>query len=483
MTSSLRIFTEEWRYWSRSRLAVGATALLLVIVLAAVISTVSRVQAEANARRTLQDAAEETFLAQPDRHPHRMVHYGHYVFRTPAPLAVIDPGIDPLTGTVMFLEGHRQNSATFPAAYTAPKVAGFEFLTPAFTYQVLVPLVLIVVGFSVVARERELQTDVLLTAQGLNTRSLWLGKALALLSLSALLVLPLAVAALLAVAKGESVVTATTLVFAYLAYLAFWSFAIVAISARTSSSALSLLWCCVAWVAVAILLPRIASDTAGALAPMTGKIESDFAMIEAMREVGDGHNAADPAFDQLRARLFAQYGVDKAEDLPVNLRGVVAEAAEADLTKILNRFADERMQAEAGQARIARRGAVLSPMLALRNVSMQTAGSDLSNYHRFLREAEAARFDFVQGLNRAHINELSYIDDINRNKDAAAGRRARISADNWRVLQSFDFQPAPPDERLRAASAGVVWLLIWCAVAGVIGYVGLARSEYRFHAA
>ena len=69
-------------------------ALGLVVILAAVVSTVARVTAESDARRTMQVAAEEVFLSQPDRHPHRMVHYGHYVFRTPAPLAVIDPGVD-----------------------------------------------------------------------------------------------------------------------------------------------------------------------------------------------------------------------------------------------------------------------------------------------------------------------------------------------------------------------------------------------------
>ncbi|MEO1035720.1 MAG: DUF3526 domain-containing protein [Pseudomonadota bacterium] len=483
MTGSLRIVAEEWRYWSRSRLAVSATGLLLVVIVAAVISTVSRVQSESDARRSMQIAAEETFLAQPDRHPHRMVHYGHYVFRTPAPLAVIDPGVDPLTGTVMFLEGHRQNTATFPAAYTAPQVAGFEYLTPAFTYQVLVPLVLVVVGFSIVSRERELQTDVQLTAQGLGSQALWTGKSLALLSLSVLLLLPLAAGALFALSRGASAFAALVLIGGYFAYLAFWSFAIVGISARTKSSAMALLVSCIAWIAIAVVMPRLVSDLTGALSPVTGKIESDFALIEAMRDVGDGHNAADPAFDQLRANLFAEYGVDKAEDLPVNLRGIVAEAAETELTKVLNEFSDARMQEEQAQAALARRGALLSPMLALRNASMQTVGSDLGNYHRFLHEAEAARFEFVQGLNRAHISELSYIDDINRNKDEASGIRARISADNWRVLQTFDFQPAPAGERIRTASVGLLLLLLWCAAAAVFAYTGTRFSEGRFHAA
>jgi ABC-2 type transport system permease protein len=456
--------------------------LLLVVILAAVISTVSRVQTEDDARRSMQVAAEEAFLAQPARHPHRMVHYGHYVFRTPAPLAIVDPGVDPRTGTVLFLEGHRQNTATFPAAYTAPQVAGFRFLTPAFTYQVLVPLVLIVVGFSAVARERELQTDVQLTAQGVSPVSQWMGKSLALLSLSALLLLPLAAGVVLAMSQGESAATGVTLLLGYFAYLAFWSFAIIGISSRAKSAAMALLWCCVTWVVVAVLAPRVASDLAGAVAPATGKIESDFALIEELRELGDGHNAADPAFDALRAEIMNQYGVEREEDLPVNMRGIVAEASEANLTEVLNRYAEARMDEEIAQATVARGGAVLSPMLAVRNVSLQTAGSDLENHHRFLREAEAARFDFVQSLNRAHATELAYVDDVNRNIDEASGQKARISADNWRVLQSFDFQPAPAAERVRAALPSLLLLLLWCVVAAAYAYLGMKNTEGRLHA-
>ena len=482
MTGAMRIFAEEWRFWLRSRLAAGALLLLAVVLLAAVISTVTRIQAESEARRTMQAAAEQAFLSQPDRHPHRMVHYGHYVFRTPSPLAVIDPGVDPLTGTVMFLEGHRQNSATFPAAYTAPRVAGFEYLTPAFAYQVLVPLVLLVVGFSVFSRERELQTDVQLMGQGVSVGALWWGKSLALLALSVVLLLPLVAGTLLAVTRGEAMATAGAIVLAYFAYLAFWSFTIVGISARTRTTAMSLLWCCVVWVALAVVVPRLASDAASSLAPVTGKIESDFALIEAMREVGDGHNAADPAFAGLRARVMDQYGVDKVEDLPVNMRGIIAEAAEAELTEVLNEFAAERMQEEATQAGLARFGALVSPMLAVRNVSMHTAGSDLANYHRFLREAEAARYAFVQGLNRAHVTELSYTDDINRNNGDEANLRARVSADNWRVLQSFDFEPDLPGERLEAAGLGMLLLIVWGLLAGGFAYLGVTNTEGRFHA-
>ena len=59
-----------------------------------------------------------------------------------------------------------------------------------------------------------------------------------------------------------------------------------------------------------------------------------------LREVGDGHNAGAPQFMQLRANLLVQYDVERVEDLPVNFRGVVSEVAEADVTEVMNRFAE-----------------------------------------------------------------------------------------------------------------------------------------------
>jgi len=60
-----------------------------------------------------------------------MVHYGHYVFRAPPPLAMFDPGVDAVTGQSLFLEGHRQNSAMFADARAEARTGGFGALTPA----------------------------------------------------------------------------------------------------------------------------------------------------------------------------------------------------------------------------------------------------------------------------------------------------------------------------------------------------------------
>ncbi|MEL6955073.1 MAG: DUF3526 domain-containing protein, partial [Pseudomonadota bacterium] len=166
-------------------------------------------------------------------------------------------------------------------------------------------------------------------------------------------------------------------------------------------------------------------------------------------------------FTQLRANLLAQYDVDDVEDLPVNFRGIVAQTSEADLTKVMNEYADRRMTIEAGQS--ARMGSFgwLSPVLAMSSASRMLAGTDLETHHRFLREAEKVRYDFVQGLNDSHINELSYTDDINRNQNAEASRRARISSENWAVLDEFEFAPTAANARLASASGPFVMLGLW----------------------
>lgn len=143
MNRSLIIAAAELRLMLRSRLAlVGVVTLLLLSAIAAVTSAVQMTEA-ARARAQAQTETDEQFEAQPDRHPHRMVHYGTYALRPVGPLAAFDPGVDSFTGTVVFLEGHRQNSATFGAARESSDLLRFGQLTPAFVLQTLAPLLLI----------------------------------------------------------------------------------------------------------------------------------------------------------------------------------------------------------------------------------------------------------------------------------------------------------------------------------------------------
>ena len=74
------------------------------------------------------------------------------------------------------------------------------------------------------------------------------------------------------------------------------------------------------------------------------------------------------------------------------------------------------------------------------------------------------RYEFVQGLNKSHVEQLSYEDDMNRNKGEEGWRKARIDASNWQVLNDFRFVPDQAEVRIHRALPQTFALLLWLAV-------------------
>lgn len=461
MKSIWNIALGEWRYWLRSHLALGAALIFLVLILITSVLAGLRMEAETQLRIQQQTEAEETFLAQPDRHPHRMVHYGHYVFRTPAPLAVFDPGLDAVTGQSIFLEGHRQNSVMFPESAASADLGGLSWLSPALVYQLFAPLVLILLGHSAIVRERETGVLASLLAMGISGRQLVAGKALALLSFALLLLSPLLASGGIAVAGGECISSLAILLAVYLTYLAVWIGLILLFSTLFEKRSTVLAAMAGLWFVFALVLPSVAVNIATESAPVAGKIETDLVMEADLRKLGNGHNASDPAFQKLRADTLKKHNVERIEDLPVNYRGMVAMEGERKLTDVLNQYANTRMAAEAQQEKAIAHFGWFTPSLAIAFASRAIAGTDLAAYHRFQREAEEVRFSFVQGLNHAHVHELSYEADVNRNKSRDAFLRARVDSSAWQVLDAFQFQTAKIAERVALASSSIQILLVW----------------------
>ena len=405
--------------------------------------------------------AEETFLAQPDRHPHRMVHYGHYLFRAPAPLAIFDPGIDKVTGQSIFLEGHRQNTVMFADAGASADLGGLVWLSPALIYQFFAPLLIILLGYNAIGRERESGTLGPILASAVTPRNLVFGKALALFWFASVLLVPLCASAAIALTNGESVTAFLFLVLTYLGYLSIWIVLTLLISSAVQATSSALATLTALWLTLSLVFPSIAINLVTESHPSDGKIETDLQMLADIRKLGDGHNANDKAFEQLRESVLLEYGVDKIEDLPVNFRGLVAYEGEEKLTGVLNEYAYMRMSEELEQENQYAVFGWLSPMVAARLASRSISGTDLTHYHRFQTEAEQVRYDFVQGLNRAHADLLSYKDDINRNKNEESRLRARVDSKNWQVLEQFKFDAAPVSERIASAKKSTLILLVW----------------------
>jgi len=454
-----RIAREEWRALMRDRAAVFGLGLLTVLMLVASLSAWEQQRHASAERARYQGAVDAQFKAQPDRHPHRMVHYGQFVFRPLNPLAAFDPGIDGFTGNTLFLEGHRQNSANFGDVRQTSLLLRFGALTPAFVLQVLAPLLLVFFGHAAVARERESGTLRVLLAQGVASRQVVFGKLIALAGFAALMLVPaLAGLALLAATTDARAIHAALLAAGYGAWLVLWSLAVVLVSLLCARGRDALLVLLAVWAVVVILLPRWIPDLANRAVAVPTRFENGIHVQREYIAMGDSHNPDDPKFKAYREGLLKQYGVTRVEDLPVNFKGLVGLEGERKSSSLFNRYAADTFDRQARQNAIVDGFGWLAPTLALRRLSMAASGTDLANFRSFTEQGERYRYGLIQGLNRLQAERLAYADDT------TPGKENRISHDHWQAFPAFQYEEAPMKETLqRVAPAGAI-LLAWIAL-------------------
>ncbi|MCP1580556.1 hypothetical protein J2W77_003498 [Methylorubrum extorquens] len=68
-------------------------------------------------------AERERWLGQDAKNPHSADHFGLWVFRPSAPLAVLDPGTEPYTGRMVRVEAHVFNDTVYRAVQDAGPLA------------------------------------------------------------------------------------------------------------------------------------------------------------------------------------------------------------------------------------------------------------------------------------------------------------------------------------------------------------------------
>lgn len=460
----IRIALEEWRSLARNRAGLVATLLLVALVLvSALVSFERRAGIEAE-RAHYQTLVDTDFENQPARHPHRMVHYGQFVFRPLSPLAFVDFGVDSFTGNTIFLEGHRQNSANFSEARQSSLLLRFGQLTPAFVLQTLAPLLLIFLAFTSVARERERGTLRLLLAQGVSGSQLLIGKLLGhggiALAIGTPAFLLLGWLAASAAAPARIVVL---LVVGYAAWLLLWAALAVLVSALVTRSRDALVALVGIWMVVVVLLPRALPEVAATRTVLPSKIETEITLHRALKQIGDAHNPDDPYFAAFKARALARYGVSRVEDMPVQYAGLVGMEGERLTTGLYAKSARAIEAREGEQNDFVRAFGTISPLIAVRQLSMALTGTGLAAHQDFLNQAEAFRYRFVQALNWMQAEKIPVIN---------AGEDPRVSADNWKTIPRFQYRPFVP-------TSAMIWpnLLVlggWLAGLGLLS-VPIAR--------
>ncbi|MBH1816817.1 DUF3526 domain-containing protein [Stenotrophomonas maltophilia] len=463
----LSVMRNELRALMRQRTALSGTVLMTLLTVTATVVSLQHMQAAAEQRERQQAAAQAAFDAQPDRHPHRVVHYGHFVYRLPAALAAFDPGVDPFTGSSMFLEGHRQNTANFGDVMQNSILTRFGQLTPAFALQILAPLVLVFLGHAALAQERQSGTLRQLMLQGASRRSVLGGKLAALLALAGLFLLPAFLGLLwLAVGSPGSWPVALTVMFGYALYLAAWCVLVTGVSAMMTQRRDALLALIGAWAVMALLVPRVAPDVAYATFPLPDRLQNEVSIARDLRAMGDSHDPNDPYFAAFRQRVLDQYGVTRIEELPVNYKGLLAVEGERLTSSLFNRYAADSAAIQHQQNGLVASFAALSPVIAIRQLSMAAAATDLRAHLTFLDQAEQHRYRIVQQLNQMQADVVSYADDTA--KDAGADQRKRVNRAQWEKIPNFEFTSQATGAVLSSLLAPLLVLGGWLTVALLI---------------
>jgi ABC-2 type transport system permease protein len=442
----LLIAAAELRHHWRQRTAPAA-GLLLALLLAGALGISLRQQEQLQRQQqAYQRMVEREWMAQPDRHPHRVAHYGYLVYRPPAPLRYFDPGVEPFAGSSIFLEAHRQNAVNFSEAHQSEPTLGFGQLSPALVLQWIAPLLVCFLGFAVVSRERESGTLALLLAQGVGWRQLLAGKALGL----SVLTLAVAGPALLLLTGSRE---AVLLLPAYAAYLLIFALLAVAVSASQLSSRRSLNILLCLWVVWCILLPRAAFTVGAALHSTPSRLGFDTAMETELARLGDSHNPDDPHFAQLKEAALRQHNVRDVRDLPFNYGAYVMEEGEKLTSAAFRKLYGAVLTQFEEQERYTAYAAVADPYLAIRRLSMTLAGTGLAQFHDFQAQTEEYRYAMVQRLNGLHKTRIQMTND----------RAQKVSAEEWRKFPPFAFRPQPLRDRLAAAAPQAGLLLLWLA--------------------
>lgn len=456
-----------WR--SRSVAALGI-AMTLLAATAAIVGQ-ARYDGEASQRQRYQQLVGQQFEEQPDRHPHRVSHYGYLVFRPRAPLGFFDSGVEHFAGTSIFLEAHRQNTANFSAAAQGGASERFGELTLATVLQLLVPLFIFAVAGVSVTREREQGTLPLLLCQGASWSHLLWGKFLGTLLIVGAVVAPGLLMAIVWLALRAEVVWDADLVtrgalllMMHTVFLAACTAVALAVSAVSTTSRGALVVLIGLWFALWIVLPRVLPAVATSLYPVPARAAFDAEVDARVKELGDSHNPNDPMFTRLREETLRQYGVSRVEDLPFNYGGLVMRESEQLTSDTFRAHLARLVDTYQRQSRLVEAAGVVSPYLAVRLASMALSGSDTAHQLEFERQAEEYRFRLIQSLNALHMNEVDAGADRYGALVNGAPSRRRIDAAYFDDLPAFDFARPAVGWSLRQQTVGLT--------AGALGIAG-----------
>lgn len=469
MRRSWAIASKDWReaatdgrVWLAWLLALSALAMAAFQGVA----TLHHTEAE---QAVVTNQVRMQWETQGEKNPHSAAHFGQFVFKPVLATALIDPGVNADTGQAIWLDPHRRNLARHkPTEDQSPAErlarAGIDGVL-----QWVLPLLVVLLGFGAVAGEREAGTWRMLASLGLTPGRLFVGKLLGL----AWVLVPLwgfftAVFAWAAWGiephRTDTLVRVAGLALLYSLYMAIFGLLALGISARTSMASRALAILLILWGINGFVAPRLGTTLAHAAVELPTTEAFHSAIQQDIRRGMDQDGDVSARQQRFLQATLAQYGVSRAEDLPVGLRGLRLLDSDAYASRVHEKHFQDLEDRFTAQTRWQLWASVAGPLVPVRALSQALAGTDIYHHVHFATAAEAYRRSFIDATSTRIL-------------DSNQGTRNDATGDNafWASLAPFAYQAPAWSWALQQQGSALLVLLLWLLGATRFAISGLRR--------
>jgi ABC-2 type transport system permease protein len=454
------------RIWSSRPVRLLAFLLGISIIYAGCTSLLNYRTAEAS-RKQYQQTVRSNWVNSPDKHPHRMAHYGYLAFRPKSPLSVFDHGLESYTGNAVFLEAHRQNSTNFSEASLSTAMLRFGDISIAMVLQMLLPLFIFFIGFNCISADRENGTLKLLLTQNLSPGQLLIGNILGVSGVAFYILMPaflLAAALQLLTAGSDPLLLALNFLLYTSSVFIYAGIAVLA-SAVCRESRMSLVMLIGIWLLFVLALPRLSQAVATNIYPAPGKAAFESAIEKDILQQGDSHNPDDPYYKKLKDSVLKANNATTVQDLSFNYSGFQMKMGEQASAVAYQKHLDRLLLIYKNQIETQNALAFINPYTGLRQLSMALCQTDFDTYTHFQRQAEQYRYELAQQMNDLQIQLIP------NKKLADTAKNYSIGHQHWEAFKDFTYRPLTTrhilTQQTRYFAAMLFWLLL---VALLVGY-------------
>ncbi len=472
MNEVLLIAKKEIQIALRKKLIVALAVVIVGLLGVALYTGYVAYKQQKNIIEHAQKENRTKWLEQGDKHPHIAAHYGTFVFKPKTILSLFDFGLDTYTGTSIYLEAHYQHEFMFRPAQSHSSVIRFGELSVAMVFQILIPLLIIFLAFTAFTEERENETLRLLLSQGVLYGTIVKGKLVAYSIILFVIVAPFFVIyfMLSMVITNSGSITDIGLrigflIVMYMLYLLIFMTFSVWVSMRSSSSKNALLTLLTCWILFTIIIPKTTANLGESLYPLPSMKMYKEAIQKDVRLGVDGKTTKKDRQEQLKNEYLKRYKVDSLHKLPLNFEGIRMQSGEEYGDRIYDIHWQRLIKIFDNQNRVSSLSSIVNPYLAIRNISMGLAATDLNTSIHFQKITENYRRALIRKMN------------LDMAKNSKYGEFYEYKADKnlWKTVEDFQYKTVSVFETLQLYLIELLSLCCW----GLVIAILIAYSSHK----